>query len=225
MEMKKLKKWSWSSFFLAILVAVLALFIAHEAKKEKMTYMTAPAKGRHPASIQKIYDFSQLQGSTLDQAAKQRLLTGLNIERTQEANNIQLGNFVLLNSQQQKDFVCGVYNHITLSFQAEGVAVSGEKPTLVIDTPCGVADNINSLAPIRVPFQQIKTQSPRTHELVLQQDGGPLHILSDNNPESWPKNWALTEIKMTHDQDPSKVLQISPADIKDFANKPVFMKW
>jgi hypothetical protein len=227
MKIKKRKKWSWSSFLLGVFVAALVTFIVHETNKEVTSWHTTSiSKGRNPASIAGAYDFSAYQGKTLMDAAKQRILDGLNVNRDSQSNSVQLGNFVLLNDQNQKDFVCGLYNHITLSFEAEGVAVSGEKPTLIIDAPCVVGTDINNLAPIKIPYQQIKAQNPKSHDLSVQQDGGGLlHIQSGNNSESWPNQWSLTQINLTQDSVPSRILNINQQDIKGYANKPVLMKW
>jgi hypothetical protein len=224
----KKKKWSWSSFLLGALVAALATFIIHETKKEVMAWRTTTtvSRGRNPASIGKAYDFSGLQGNLLNQAAKQRLLDGLNIHKDLQSNSIQLGNFVLLNEQNQKDFVCGLYNHVTLSFEAEGVAVSGEKPSLIIDAPCTVGGDIDSLAPIKIPYQKIKAQNPQSHDISLQQeDGAFIHIQSGNNSDSWPNQWSLTQINLTQDGSPSRILNINQQDIKGRINKPVLMNW
>ena len=225
---KKTKIWSWSSFLLGAFVAALVTFIIHETRKDVVALRTTTtvSKGRNPATIGKAYDFRALQGDTLNQAAKQRILGGLDIQKDLQSNSIQLGNFVLLNDQNQKDFVCGLYNHVTLSFEAEGVAVSGEKPTLIIDAPCTVGGDINNLAPIKIPYQQIKAQNPQSHDMSMEQDGGGLiHIQSDNNSDSWPNQWSLTEINLTQDSVPSRILNINQQDIKGFTNKPVLMNW
>lgn len=208
---------------MGVFVAALVTFIVHETSKEvNLWHTTSISKGRNPASISGAYDFSGFQGESLQAAAKQRILDGLNINKDVQSNSVQLGNFVLLNDQNQKDFVCGLYNHITLSFEAEGVAVSGEKPTLIIDAPCVVGADINNLAPIKIPYQQIKAQNPHSHDMSLQQDGGGLlHIQSGNNSDSWPSQWSLTQINLTQDSVPSRILNINQQDIK----KPVFMKW
>jgi len=213
---------------LGALVAALVTFIVHETNKEVTKWNTTAtvSKGRNPASIGKAYDFSALQGPILEQAAKQRILDGLDIHKDLQSDSIQLGNFVLLNDQNQKDFVCGLYNHVTLSFEAEGVAVSGDKPTLIVDAPCTVASDINNLVPIKIPFNQIKAQNPKSHDMSLQQEGGGLlHIQSGNNSDSWPNQWSLTEINLTQDSVPSRILHINQQDIQGYANKPVFMKW
>jgi hypothetical protein len=224
MKVTNLKYWGWSSIFLAVLISGLLIFVLREAKKD--TVGMRSKNSRIPASIPKTADLTQLQGESLVLAAKMKILTQMTIDtQTPGIAAVRLGNFVQMNAQNETDFACGVYNHITLSFAAEGVAVSGERPILIVDSPCTVSGDINTLEPVAVPFDQIKAQSTRNHDFTLQNQGRSLHIQSLNSPEAWPTKWSLTDITMTHDLDPSRVLHISPDDIRRNLNKPLFMNW
>jgi hypothetical protein len=223
--MGKLKKLTWSSFLLGALFVALLFFIVQEAKKEVAKVEKAQAVGRIPASIPRSSDLSGLQGDLLARAGKMKLLGGLTLEQSKDSASVHLGNFVMLNQQQQKDFVCGVYNHITISFEAEGVAVGGEKPSLIVDAPCSVGNDISALTPIEIPISQIKSQNAGNREMVIQQSGGPLHVVSGNSAEAWPKQWSLVDIKMTNDSDASQSLHVTADEVRKNTNKPVLMNW
>jgi hypothetical protein len=108
-----------------------------------------------------------------------------------------------------------------VTFEAEGVAVDGQKPVLQIDGPCQTGDDMNYLAPIEIPFAQLKNQSPRQQQFTF----GSSHVMAINNPDGWPRQWALSAISLTNDQDPSKVISISHEQIIKNLNKPVLMNW
>jgi hypothetical protein len=223
--MAKFKKLNLSSFLLGALFLVLLFFIVQEAKKEVARNEKAQLVSRIPASIPRSSDLSGLQGDLLARAGKMKLLSGLSVEQSQGSASIHLGNFVMLNQQQKKDFVCGVYNHITISFEAEGVAVGGEKPSLIVDAPCTVGSDISTLAPIEIPFSQIKSQGVQNQEMIIQQSSGPLHIVSGNNAEAWPRQWSLVDIRMTNDSDPTQSLHVTQEEVRKNTNKPVLMNW
>jgi hypothetical protein len=112
---------------------------------------------RDPA-IRKVYDFSGLDGSALSQASKQRILSGFETFKQGSDVGIALGHFVLRGPNGQKQFACQRYSKVILSFEGEGMAVGGEKPTMQIEGPCNKDEDINRIAALMVPVSKIMSQ-------------------------------------------------------------------
>lgn len=182
---------------------------------------------RSPAAIQKVFDFSSLEGAALQSAAKKRLLSGLDIEtRRQEGEVIiEMGNFVLLNEKNEKDFACGFYDRFTLSFEAEGVSGSGEKPTLAIEARCEVGENINFMVPVRIPFAKILGEDPGNAEYKFFDGPSPVTVRFSNTASAWPKRWVLRNIKMVHSRASSRVLLVQATDLVPGTLRPLGMNW
>jgi hypothetical protein len=131
----------------------------------------------------------------------------------------------LLNENNQKDFACGYYDKVTLTFEAEGVAVSGEKPTLTVQTGCGVGANINAMSPIHIPLNKLMAEKPGNSEYKFFDEQTPISITSSNPPPDWPKTWVLSEVKLSNTQNSSRVLHLTRDDLRQENSKPILMKW
>ena len=225
MDFLKKRKWQvLSSVFLAGLVVCLSFFVAKEAYKQERRGRRGIASTRGPASIQKVFDFSSLQGSALEYAAKQRLAYSISVAKSDQESVIEVGNFVLSNDSNQKDFACGYYDQVTLEFDAEGIAVSGEKPHLTVQTGCDVADNINNLEPIHVPVQKLKAQAPGESEYKFYDAKRPMTVQMVNSATEWPSQWVMTDLRFTNSQFPSRTLHLGSDEIRAGSGK-VLMNW
>jgi hypothetical protein len=226
-KMTMKKRWQIvSTFVLACLTVMLAVFIAHESSKVENNQIGQRETGRSraPASIEHVFDYSNLQGTALEYAAKQRLLSSIVVAKDGDDAVVQLGNYVLSNDSQEKDFACGYYDQVTLEFDAEGVAVSGEKPHIVVQAGCEVGDNINSFVPIRIPVSKLKTNAPMESEYQFFQGKTPLKIQMTSPPPQWPGQWVLTDLKLTNSQNPSRILHVEAGDIRSSTGS-IKMNW
>jgi hypothetical protein len=188
---------------------------------------TFNSESRSPASIQKVFDFSYLQGSALLSAAKDRLSSSIFIVTSDDKSHvtITLGNYVLKSDSSQRDFACGFYDRLTFLFEAEGMSVDGEKPTLSIESGCEVGSNINFLNPITVPIAKLKSEAPTNTEFKFFDSRTPTKIQLSANLQSWPTKWVLTEVKMTHSTFSTRVLDLKPSDWNSDGNHMITMNW
>ena len=65
---------------------------------------------RDPAAIRRTYDFSMLNGSALESAAKMRILSGAKVVRGNSEVGIELGHFVVKGEDGQKTLACQRYS-------------------------------------------------------------------------------------------------------------------
>ena len=178
---------------------------------------------RNPSSIQKVYDYSDLVGSALQTAAKQRLVDTIQLSAKGGDIYIQMGNFVLMNDSRQKDFACGYYNKMSFEFEADGVLVEGEKPLLTIETGCDVASNINFMAPFKIPVSSLKAQKPSQTDYKFFDQGHSTTISLNHSPTSWPTVWNLKNIKMSHNSISSRLLRVPTLEAAQ--GSKISMKW
>jgi len=216
------------TLFGAALVAALVVFTwparnpFHKSSREP-----ASSGDRSPASIQRVFDFSNLEGGALQAAAKHRLFNSIDVESSPGSTetSIRMGNFVLLNDKNQKDFACGFYDKLILEFEADGISVDGEKPKLTIEANCQVGENINFMKPIQVPVAKIKSQAPGNSEFKFFQNKEPITFKVSNSAAQWPKHWVLSNVKLTNTKFSSRVLNVRAGDQEAGPHSSVSMNW
>jgi hypothetical protein len=113
---------------------------------------------------------------------------------------------------------------VTIEFDAEGVAVSGDKPHITVQSGCQVATNINAMEPIHIPIQKLKAQPPSETQYSFYDSNNPMKITMANPPSEWPGQWVLTDLKLTNSQVPSRILHIQAEDIRASSGK-IIMNW
>ncbi len=180
---------------------------------------------RDPAAIRRVYDFSQLDGSALDQASKQRLISGAKIRKDAEEIGIELGHFVLKGMNGQKTFACQKYSHIVLQFEGDGSASNGEKPTMEVEGSCEISTaDVNSISPLWIPVAKILGEPVADGEFDFR-DGHPIKVRFANVFQEWPAEWRLRGIKLINQEDPSKEVSIVDKEIRQFMDHPFIVNF
>lgn len=171
-----------------------------------LTYEKDAPVSRVPASIEPVFDFSTLEGKALNNKARERLLGSLEVNKSSDKNTIviEVGNFVLRNEQGDKDFACGYYDQVSLTFEAEGMAIDGERPKLTVQRSCEVGVNINQMVPIRIPLDKLLVEKPGETEFKFYDEGLPISIGLKHSPGTWPRNWTLVGLKLSHSKERSR---------------------
>ena len=222
----------------SIIVAVAAIALysyfnmpTSSQKRGAATFVTTKPEdpARSIASIEKVFDFSYLEQGALAAAAKKRVASSMSTDVSVHGDEalIFIGNYVLNNEKTgAKDFACGYYDQVELLFEAEGVAVNGEKPTLKINARCGVSGDVNQMLPIRIPLARIQAEKPGDVELQFHVGASPLKLLFSNAPKGqWPTQWHLKETVLKHSVEASRILRVDGKDVADWNEKPVVMNW
>ena len=125
---------------------------------------------RDPAAIRQVYDFTHLHGSILDSAVKERLVSGLEIYKDQQGLGIGLGHFAFSTGSGEKVLGCRAYKKITFEFEAEGVAVNGEKPTMKVEGQCQYSSDLTKINPIWIMWPEFLASVPVTMALMNMKD-------------------------------------------------------
>jgi hypothetical protein len=210
------------------LILIVVLLVPFTGCRKLDRILRGPASAgadRSPAAIQKVFDFSYLEGSSFQMAAKRRLYNSMDVEKQGGDIVIEMGNFVLLNDKKEKEFACGFYDRFMIRFEAEGISGDGEKPTLAIESQCQLGENINFLVPIRIPVAKITSEEPGNAEYKFFDSEHPVTIKFSNTAATWPRKWILKDIKMIHSKMSARVLTVAPSELAFEKPRPVSMNW
>ena len=153
---------------------------------------------RDPASIGKIYDFTNLSGDELRTAVKKRLMAGFDIHRGDGEQEVALGHFMFVDAQGEKKFACQEFNKITLTFEAEGVSVSGEAPKMEVEGACSYSGDISKIDPLLIPVAKILGEKSLDGELQFNGEHA-VALKFTNLPEDWPRTWILKQVRLKKD--------------------------
>lgn len=174
---------------------------------------------RDPAAIRKNYDFSMLEGSALESASKQRLLSGAKIIELGEEIGVELGHFVVRGENGEKSFACQKYSQIALIFSGEGMAVNGELPTMEVEGNCEASADINSISPLMIPIAKILGETVAEGEFNFR-EGQNRTVKFSHVSDQWPRTWHLQAVRL-YDKESGQEMKIAPAELRDFLPKPI----
>lgn len=187
-------------------------------------YAEVSVSRRDPAAIKKVYDFSNLEGSALSDASKQRLLSGIRVIHEQQDIGLELGHFVVRGEDGQKTFACQKYTKLIMTFQSEGVAVAGQPSTMEVEGHCEIsAHDINSISPLWIPVAKVLGEPVSDGEFDFR-EGHQVRLRFANVSDEWPHTWVLTNVKMV-DEQTQQEMGLDLNEIKKFSNNPVVIQW
>ena len=129
---------------------------------------------RQLASIPKDIhtDYSELSGGSLEKATIDRLLKELHITYQAEDINIHLPHFQMQVDGKRGRSACEHFQTIQIKILADGVAVSGEKPSLTLKSPCIIGEN-NYIQSLQIPiamFLEIQPSQMTTRPVEYNQN-------------------------------------------------------
>lgn len=182
------------------------------------------SRGRDPAAIRRLYDFSGLEGSALESASKKRLLSGARLVPNKDGLKIELGHFVFSDKNGQRDFACNVFDRVELVFLGQGVAVSGEQARLTVTGPCQYKDDVNQISAIEVPLKKLLKETPGDLDLVYS-EFPELHISTEHAIDFWPEEWELIEISLKNSQGSGSSMRVLSEDIRAWYQGPMTVEW
>ncbi len=180
---------------------------------------------RTPAAIDKarIFDVSYLEGGALRSASAKQLLHA-EVLVSQNEIGVALGHFVAKSPSGDRRLLCDIYDQVELSFEADGMAINGERPRLIATGPCTASENLNKMNPIHIPFRDILSQKPGDGEYTF--GSTPDHFFKAMNIGSqWPDQWILLEVKLINKSNPATFMQLDRKEVYSFSSKPVVLNW
>src|SRR4051812_49082085 len=126
------------------LICVVALAVVlYKIKNEDM---------RFPAAIQKVemFDYSTLSGDTLRTAMTKQIIQDSAISRKNNLYQFNFGNFIVEKLNGNPIYLCDYFDQYTITFEAEGMAVNGQRPKLIINSPCILASGLKTTQAVSI---------------------------------------------------------------------------
>lgn len=178
---------------------------------------------RDPAAIKNAFDISHLRGEQLSEAVKHRLLSGLELRKTATGAGIGLGHFVFVNATGEKKLACQEFGKVSLVFEAEGVSVAGDKPTMEVEGRCEFSPDLTKINPLFLPVAKIVGERPGDGEFQFN-EGSAVTVRFSNVPEEWPRMWLLKSVKLMNDRQPG-ALVIESDEVARVLGHPVVLNF
>jgi hypothetical protein len=180
--------------------------------------------GRVPAAIRKDLDFSRLNGAELMSASQKRLLTAARVITTSKNVGIEFGQFIIRSEEGQRQLACDFYDRVRVRLEADGMAVSGEKPSIEINAPCATSDDLALTEPIWIPTEEILAGRAIDGEATFASvERTSFKFVNMTN--QWPRRWAVTEVTLFREADPGQVVHVDQTDMQEFNRKPLILVW
>ena len=177
---------------------------------------------RYPAAIgPQSLDFPVEQ--VLDSSSKRRVLSGTKAWKDKGSIAIRVGHFIAKTMDGEPNRLCDVFHDIALTFSAEGMAISGARPTMMIESACVASRSGETTETIWIPVDQIKAEKPMDAELRFTSPSNVTIKLKDI-PGEWPNYWVLKEIKLI-DKKGGSSMTIDTATIYKLSQVPISFNW
>lgn len=180
--------------------------------------------GRVPAAIRKDLDFSRLNGAELMSASQKRLLTAARVITTQKNVGIEFGQFIIRSNDGQRQLACDFYDRVRVKLQADGMAVSGERPEVEINAPCATSSDLTLTEPIWIPTEEIMAGNAADGDATFASVERSSFRFK-NMSRHWPRRWAITEVTLFRESEPGQAVHVDQGDMKDFNRKPLIVTW
>lgn len=150
---------------------------------------------RDPSAIRQHYDFTNLKGTALEVAMRERIVSQIEIVKNDNGFGLNLGHFAFRSDNGENLLGCQYFNKVTLIFEAEGAAVNGMKPTMEVDGPCESSEDLTKINAVMIPIKQLMLEHPADGDFNFNQ-GKPLSMRMLNLPDSWPTMWNLIGVRL-----------------------------
>ena len=180
--------------------------------------------GRGPAAIenQNLFNFMD-KGDALQTALHTDIVNSIQIAKDQKNFEINIRNF-LVKTKQENLHLCEYFDSYTLTFEAEGIATSGERPTMVVTSPCSVSAKTSLPVPVIVPVEDIFKLKPNDTDVSFEVN--PKASFSFRNvSDMWPEYWVLSRVHFTSSTESSREVIIDRKEIYQLSKFPVVMSW
>lgn len=179
---------------------------------------------RLPASIPSQGFFDSLKPSQDFHASlKSEIVNSLQVAKNQKEFQIQLRNF-LVKGGDTSEPLCTYFNSLKLTFEAEGIASNGVRPTLTITQPCLISDRTKLPEPIRIPIEDIVKLKPSDTDISFKISQNTLFSFRDIYG-AWPEYWVLSQVEFDHSEKLGKRLVIERREIFQISKKIPTMDW
>jgi hypothetical protein len=179
---------------------------------------------REPASIEGTSLFSFLnKGDSLQAALHKDIVSSIQIAKNEKNFQINVRNFLVKNEEQNMH-LCEYFTSYTLTFEAEGIASSGERPTMIIKSPCELSAKTNLPVPVVIPVEDIFKLKPNDTDVSFEVNSKASFSFR-NVPDMWPGYWVLSKVQFSNADYSNREVIIDRKEIYKLSKTPAIMAW
>lgn len=204
-----------------MVLAALPLGIAILDKKLNPDRGIASSGDASPNPDTNSSDLSHLSDEEFHRAFKYQILKDADFYKQDGKMGISLSSFMLKGESGGRVFVCEKYPLYDMIFAAEGVAISGEIPKMIVRGPCLISDDQAHIEPLTIPYEEI-LESPITQSefTVPYAERDHVKIFFRNTVETWPTQWNWIGIKF-YGNNPEETLEMNGYEIISVLGEPL----
>lgn len=177
-------------FVILILVAVTLMFHFKGSNYGKRFIASEETEEIIPLGVE--FDLTRYDGVSLSRRIKYRLFENVRWVSDRNDHRLVLGNAKFKTSREKTITLCEAYSMIELVFQAEGIAIAGDAPKIILRTACHSQPDSESLDPIRIPWKTIKSLAVKERDYK----DGDVTLFFRSLDDFWPLEWSLKELRL-----------------------------
>lgn len=200
------------NLFVVIVVLVVGLFIGdhlflHNRNIASVTGAVTTISGKT------YFDLTEVPESEFNVGFKTALVSGLSVEKTATTMGLSWGQFMVKNESGGKVYACDKYPFLEMELKAEGVAHSGEIPSLIIRGPCMTSDDGKKILALPLPLAHLLERLSAQPEVKVNlgssregfqgegSKGEGFTISAKNLFRPGPRYWNVTGLKLYNDHE------------------------
>lgn len=167
-----------------------------------------------------FYDLTELEGKDFNRGFKQALVQGLQVQRGKETLGLSWGLFLLKSENGSKVYACEKYPNMEMVLKAEGIANSGNIPTLILRGPCRASDDGQKIRSWPIPLKDLYKHVRENPMWRVPLDGREesFVISARDLYEEWPEIWNVVGLKLYNETDS---LEIDGYEIISILDQPL----
>lgn len=166
------------------------------------------------------FDLSEFEGKEFNKAFKTALVQGLQVHRAHGSLGLSWGLFLIKNDSGSKVYVCEKYPNMEIVLKAEGVANSGNIPTLVLRGPCLSSDDGQKIRPWTIPLQGLykNLRENPIWRVPLEGRDESFVISAQYHYNEWPEAWNVVQLKLYNE---TESLEIDGYELISLLDQPL----
>ena len=217
----------FSGIVTLLVCATVGYFMIADVISSKTALVKVSVDDRFPAAFRGGVDLNKVTQQPLKVSFKDQFLEGAVIAKSSAMTELQFNQFMEKDSQGKNSLSCLVYDKVKITFEADGMAVSGQKPQFEVETPCSFnGENLAKMNAIKIPVNLLTKETAESGEFAYDSTPGTIYRLKFALGE-WPKSWFMKSVSFVSESGKQEVfytdqfIQESGAD----SARHLFMTW
>jgi len=152
-------------------------------------------------SGKRVFDLTDMSTKDFMKAFKQAMVYGLQVVREGSEVGLTWGQFLVRNESGAKVYACEKYPHLEVVLKAEGVAYSGNIPTIILRGPCLSSDDGERTRPLMVPLKGLHRllRENSKYNIKMGDRGDAYTIEAQFLYNEWPQYWTVVGVSLSNE--------------------------